>query len=215
MIFPLEGYKALDAACGEDFSIILVERRDGAHEVYSTGNNSRGQLGINRVCHLSDLTISDDISGVFDRSRSQPIKISQIACGRRHCIATFDYGAFFIWGDNEFGQLGDQKRRFLESPYPKAKFERKHNVENVICGIDSCAVIVERFSTPEGSKEEEKNKKKKKRVLKMDEITSGRDAVNIADTKPIEVKPTLTQRFIRYFKKKEPEEKKEEKKEEK
>jgi len=31
----------------------------------------------------------------------------------------------------------------LESPYPKVKFEKEHNVENVICGIDSCAVIVE------------------------------------------------------------------------
>jgi hypothetical protein len=31
----------------------------------------------------------------------------------------------------------------MESPYPKSKFEKFHNVENVICGIDSCAVIVE------------------------------------------------------------------------
>jgi len=31
----------------------------------------------------------------------------------------------------------------LESPYPKVKFEKEHNVENVACGIDSCAVIVE------------------------------------------------------------------------
>ena len=66
-----------------------------------------------------------------------------MSCGRKHCAVTFDYGAFFIWGDNEYGQLGNKKRSFMESPYPKAKFEQRHNVENVICGIDNCAVVVE------------------------------------------------------------------------
>ncbi len=85
----------------------------------------------------------EDISGFVDMYENIPLKMTNISCGRRHCAATFNYGAFFIWGDNEFGQLGDKKRRFLESPFPKSKFERRHNVENVICGIDNCAVIVE------------------------------------------------------------------------
>ena len=85
----------------------------------------------------------EDISGFVDLYNNQPLKINNLTCGRRHCVATFNYGAFFIWGDNEFGQLGDRKRRFLESPFPKSKFERRHNVENVVCGIDNCAVIVE------------------------------------------------------------------------
>ena len=85
-----------------------------------------------------------------------------MACGKKHCIATFEYGAFFVWGDNENGQLGDKKRRFLESPYPKSKFERRHNVENVICGIDSCAVIVEDLED-----KLPKKKKKQKRTIKQ------------------------------------------------
>ena len=32
-----------------------------------------------------------------------PLTINNLACGRRHCIATFDYGAFFIWGENAEG----------------------------------------------------------------------------------------------------------------
>jgi alpha-tubulin suppressor-like RCC1 family protein len=84
-----------------------------------------------------------------------------LVCGRKHCVATFEYGAFFVWGDNENGQLGDKKRRFLESPYPKSKFERRHNVENVICGIDSCAVIVEDLED-----KLPKKKKKQKRTIK-------------------------------------------------
>ena len=100
-------------------------------------------MGINRTSHLQDLILVEDVSGFVDQNKNKPLTISNITSGKRHTIVTFDYGAFFIWGDNENGQLGDKKRRFLESPYPKSKFERRHNVENVICGIDSSAVIVE------------------------------------------------------------------------
>lgn len=101
------------------------------------------------------MVMIEDISGLVDYYGNGPLKIDHIACGRKHCIAVFDYGSFFIWGDNEYGQLGDKKRRFLESPYPKSKFERRHNVENVICGIDSCGVIVQDL--------EDKMPKKKKK----------------------------------------------------
>lgn len=49
----------------------------------------------------------------------------------------FDYGAFYIWGDNEKGQMGDRTRKMMESPFPKAKFELKHNVLNVDAGYDN------------------------------------------------------------------------------
>ena len=103
----------------------------------------------------------EDISGFVDLSKGKPLNISHIACGRRHSIAVFDYGAFFIWGDNENGQLGDKKRRFLESPYPKSKFERRHNVENVWCGVDSCAVVVEDLEDKIVKKRNEKKIRKK------------------------------------------------------
>ena len=62
------------------------------------------------------------------------------------------------------GQLGNKKRSFVESPFPKRKFELNHNVENVICGLNSSAVIVE--SLPP----RKKKKKSKKRVLTIQEI---------------------------------------------
>ena len=70
-----------------------------------------------------------------------------------------------FWGDNQVGQLGNRKRSFIESPYPSRKFEYRHNVENVILGIDSSGVIVE-----DSGKEKIKNKKKKKRILNLDEV---------------------------------------------
>ena len=91
--------------------------------------------------------------------------IDKIQCGRRHCVATFDYGAFLFWGDNQVGQLGNRKRSFIESPYPSKKFEYRHNVENVILGIDSSAVIVE-----DTGRVKKKNPNKKKKILKPNEV---------------------------------------------
>lgn len=49
----------------------------------------------------------------------------------------------------------------MESPFPKAKFEKKHNVENVICGIDSSAVIVEHIQR------QKKQKKKERKTISL------------------------------------------------
>ena len=139
----LEDKFVLNAAAGEEFSVVHCKNAKNVQELYAFGSNLRGQLGINRLSEINDITMIDDLSGFVDKQNNAPLNISNVSCGRRHCIATFDYGSFFIWGDNEFGQLGDRKRRYLESPRPKSKFELKHNVENVICGVNSCAVIVE------------------------------------------------------------------------
>lgn len=125
------------------------------------------------MSHVQDLILVEDISGFVDLHKGDPLTISNLTCGRRHCAATFDYGAFFVWGDNEFGQLGDKKRRFLESPFPKSKFERRHNVENVICGIDNCAVIVEDLS--DRSTVKRKKKSVKRTIKRAQMVTSPED----------------------------------------
>lgn len=84
-------------------------------------------------------------------------------------MAALDYGAFFFWGDNEKGQLGNKRRSFLESPYPKRKFELNHNVVNLACGLDSAAVVVQ--TLPDRPK-----KKKNKRVLTLQQIQSMSEA---------------------------------------
>jgi len=123
----------------------------------------------------------EDISGFVDMYEGIPLKMTNISCGRRHCAATFNYGAFFIWGDNEFGQLGDKKRRFLESPFPKSKFERRHNVESVVCGIDNCAVIVEDLSDKQVVKR--KKKTQKKTIKKANMITSPEELKAISESR--------------------------------
>ena len=96
----------------------------------------------------------------------KPLHIKKVVCGSKHCMATFDYGAFYFWGDNEKGQLGNRKRSFIESPFPKRKFELFHDVINVVADVDSSAVIVE--SQPPRTKK----KKKNKRVLTLADLQS-------------------------------------------
>lgn len=114
---------------------------------------------------MNDFTLVEDVSELYDGldEGQKPLHITNIACGKRHCIASLDYGAFYIWGDNEKGQLGNRKRSFIESPFPKRKFELNHNVINVACGIDSSAVIVQ--SLPDRPK-----KKKNKRMVTLQEL---------------------------------------------
>lgn len=59
--------------------------------------------------------------------------------------------------------MGDRTRRIIESPFPKAKFELKHNVLNVEAGYDNCAVIVERLPEDIRDKDDEDEKRKKKK----------------------------------------------------
>lgn len=68
------------------------------------------------------------------------------------------------------GQLGNRKRSFIESPYPSKKFEYRHNVENVVLGIDSSGVIVE-----DTGKIKKKNPKKNKKILKLNEVVTSED----------------------------------------
>ena len=171
---PLAEMFVVDAGAGEEFSIIVAQGKKAGkiyEHVYACGNNLKGQLGINRTSHVQDLTRVDDLSGIMDET-GQPRFIDHLQCGRRHCIATHDYGGFKYWGDNNLGQLGNRRRSFMESPFPMRKFQMKHNVENVIVALDSCAVIVEDFE-----REKKKKKNKNKRILKRSELVTSEDEI--------------------------------------
>jgi hypothetical protein len=79
-----------------------------------------------------------------------------------------------FWGDNQAGQLGNRKRSFVESPYPSKKFEYRHNVENIVLGIDSSGVIVE-----DSGKVKNKSKKKKKKILSINEVVTSDDELKM------------------------------------
>ena len=103
----------------------------------------------------------------------------------------FEYGAFYIWGDNEIGQMGDRSRKIMESPFPKAKFELKHNVLNIEAGFDNWGVIVERLPENIRDKDDEEEKQKKKKTK--------REAKTLQDLpKPILVEQKPSTAFERF-----------------
>jgi alpha-tubulin suppressor-like RCC1 family protein len=66
---PLEDLFVVDAAAGEEMSIIVAQGKKAGiifEQTYGCGNNLKGQLGINRNSHLQDLTLIPDISDLFD-----------------------------------------------------------------------------------------------------------------------------------------------------
>ena len=167
LLGPLADLFVVDAAAGEEMSMVVAQGKKSGRvfeQTYACGNNLKGSLGINRTSHVQDLTLVPDLSDLFDESETA-LTITNLQCGRRHCMAAYDYGAFLFWGDNQVGQLGNRKRAFLESPYPSKKFEYRHNIENVILGIDSSCVIVE-----DTGRIKKKNKKKTKRILQRSEV---------------------------------------------
>lgn len=99
---PLEDMFVVDAAGGEEMSIIVAQGKKAGiifEQVYACGNNLKGSLGINRPSHLQDLTLVPDLSDLFDETE-QALMVTDISCGRRHCMAKYDYGGFKFWGDN-------------------------------------------------------------------------------------------------------------------
>ena len=67
---PLDGKFVVDAAAGEEHTVAICQVRKGGKPmselVYACGNNLKGQLGINRCSHLSDFTLVEDISELYD-----------------------------------------------------------------------------------------------------------------------------------------------------
>jgi alpha-tubulin suppressor-like RCC1 family protein len=66
--------------------------------VYTWGNNSNGQLGDDTTIQKRIPTeITSRITGT----------VTQIAAGNSYSMALTDTGRVYTWGDNEYGQLGD------------------------------------------------------------------------------------------------------------
>ena len=76
----LDDLFVVDAAAGEEMSIIVAQGKKAGlvfEQVYGCGNNLKGSLGINRMSHLSDLTLLPDVSELFDETK-QPLMIEKL-----------------------------------------------------------------------------------------------------------------------------------------
>lgn len=75
----IETRRVVQAEGGKDFSVFITTDRNNIQEVWATGNNLRGQLGINRISHLQDVMKIDDVSGFLDSTKQTPLNIGFLA----------------------------------------------------------------------------------------------------------------------------------------
>jgi alpha-tubulin suppressor-like RCC1 family protein len=57
-------------------------------------------------------------------------------------MALLSVGVIMEWGANEYGQLGNKKRAFLENPVIVSNFT-KENVVSISCGQNNSAVVID------------------------------------------------------------------------
>jgi alpha-tubulin suppressor-like RCC1 family protein len=93
----LRDEKIVKIAQGNGFTLALTERG----RVFAWGKNDHGQLGNNSTVD-SYAPVAVDTTGVLAGKR-----IVDIAAGDKHALALDENGAMYAWGDNSYGELGN------------------------------------------------------------------------------------------------------------
>ncbi|CAH6721936.1 hypothetical protein CLIB1444_07S05798 [[Candida] jaroonii] len=115
-----ENFSVEQVYANAETSLIKLNYRDGNNIddlVLSMGNGVKGQLGINRFLHVSNTPkiIKSIINSEFNEEKEelQRISVDSITCGKNHTIMKLnnvtDQKDVVVFGDNEFGQLGNGK----------------------------------------------------------------------------------------------------------
>ncbi len=96
-----KGLKAIQVSGGNDFS--LAAGNDGF--AYTWGEGYRGQLGNNGYSNSYFPLRVRDPSNPYDTSKGQ--KATQVSAGCYYSLAVDQDGNAWAWGDNDYGQLGN------------------------------------------------------------------------------------------------------------
>ncbi|KZC13853.1 RCC1 and BTB domain-containing protein 1 [Dufourea novaeangliae] len=81
-------------SCGDKFSVAVKDNG----EVYSWGDNSCGQLGLGNTSQIKEHP--SKVTALAE------VLIKKVVCGYGHCLALSDEGNLYVWGANNYGQLG-------------------------------------------------------------------------------------------------------------
>ena len=91
-------------SAGENHTLALTNYGD----VYAWGDNTYGQLGIGSTC--ATITTPTKIN-LFKETT-----ITKVAAGGNHSLAISKEGRLFAWGNNQYGQVGDETYQNKYSP---------------------------------------------------------------------------------------------------
>ncbi|KAJ5069299.1 regulator of chromosome condensation [Anaeramoeba ignava] len=128
LIEGLGGEKIRYAACGETHTALVGV----SGSVYTFGNGQYGQLGNGKKePSMTPFKI--------DQSHFKNEPVYSISCGTDHTIAVTRSGRVFVWGSNEFGQLGIAK---IKSTYNPTELVMKNiTIRQVACGDKSSFLV--------------------------------------------------------------------------
>ncbi len=96
---PITGI--IDIAAGTDHVLALTE--DG--KVWAAGSNDHGELGQDS---LEKLGVAVKVKGF--KSKGELKNVVDVEAGEGYSVALLSNGTVFTWGDNTYGQLGDNSR---------------------------------------------------------------------------------------------------------
>ena len=118
----LYGFKS--ASAGGEHTLLL--HNDG--RIFSVGNNNIGQAGLSGVSSI--VTTPTEL---YDEDEIQIVDAVSVAAGDKHSVAALSDGSVLIWGDNTFGQLGND---IEVSSHLPAYISGLDNVLEVVAGDD-------------------------------------------------------------------------------
>jgi len=108
---------------GGYFNFIQTESR----EIYAFGENSDGQLGLGHNQPVFAPTLLTFFQG--------QLLIKEISCGRNSTMALVDSGQLYVWGLNNYGQLGIACDGIVLIPEPLTFFDGM-KIKSFSMGVD-------------------------------------------------------------------------------
>lgn len=173
-----KGFRIVDIVCSKNCSFFVCKNESkGTYHFFSAGEGLKGELGQNLIKHISDIGEMPDISGLVNSETLKPFEPLKLTCGSNHCLLLFkNPRVMYVWGNNEFGELGTRDRIFYESPIPMLEeYNLPYKIMNISAGCKSSAFICEKVDPTkkkeimenERREEEEENKKKKRRKKRI------------------------------------------------
>lgn len=151
--------KVISATAGKDFTLLVTETKpepgqNPEVEVFSTGANRFGQLGLGGFSECSDLEKLVSVSNIQYQaapdSPLEPLRVQKLECGNNHCLCLMDAGVLFEWGQNSKGQLGNKRKAHAENPLIVSTFKDRKIID-ITCGADLSGVLAEPQQQTESS----------------------------------------------------------------
>ncbi|EGV60722.1 RCC1/BLIP-II [Yamadazyma tenuis ATCC 10573] len=125
--------------CSEETSYVMLKNKNETDVLLSFGNGIKGQLGISRYLHLSNVPLVVKTLNLKEfnetTNKVQDIGIKEISSGLNHTIVKLDnVGSkkdIMIFGDNEFGQFGNGKLIRSSKPVPIPELIEPHDIVDI------------------------------------------------------------------------------------